>query len=127
LLKDPTLLVVEPPGTNKISLCQRISPNSVCDKAQLYYYVASSRGSVIQVHKASCVDSVILLNESDKIGQRNIHGDPSTALLEVLDLEQNWNFYYDHINVQLIYIKIYSFIQPVFSTLYLHHYSIDVK
>jgi len=86
------------------------------------YYVASSRGSVIQVHKASCVDPVILLNESDKIGQRNIHGDPSTALLEVLDLEQNWNFDHDHINVptylyQDLFIYAASFLDTISSPL----------
>ena len=103
------------------NLCQRISLGSDCDEAQICTYVLSSDGFIVQaLCQASCVDS------SRRIGQSNLHGDPSAAVLEVLDI-QKWNFDYDYINVQLIYLKIYSSSLPVFSTLYLRCYSINVK
>ena len=56
-------------------------------------YVASDPGLIVQaLRKASCVDLVIPRDEVDKIGQSNFHGDPSAALLDILDLEQNWSF-----------------------------------
>jgi len=82
------------------NLCQRISFGSDCDEPQICTYVGSSHGFIVQaLYKASCVDPVILLDEVDKIGQSDLHGGPSAVLLEVLDLEQNWNFDYDYINV----------------------------
>ena len=56
-------------------------------------YVASGPGLVVQaLRKAGRSDAVLLLDEIDKVGQSNYHGDPGAALLEVLDPEQNWAF-----------------------------------
>lgn len=56
-------------------------------------YVASGPGLVVQaLRKAGRGDAVLLLDEIDKVGQSNFHGDPGAALLEVLDPEQNWAF-----------------------------------
>jgi len=80
-------------------------------------------GFVVQVFcKASCVDSIILLDEVDKTGQSDLHGGPSTALLEVLDLEQNWNFDYDYISIstylsQDLFIYTASFLNTISSLL----------
>ena len=103
--KGPMLLFVGPPGTG---ICQsiarvlgrpfqRISLGGVRDEAEIRChrrtYVASGPGLIVQaLRKASCVDPVILRDEVDKIGQGNFHGDPPAALLDVLDLEQNWSF-----------------------------------
>ena len=111
------------------NLCQRISLGSDCDEAQICTCVVSSHGFVVQVFcKASCVDSVILLDEVDKTGQSDLHGGPSTALLEVLDLEQNWNFDYDYINIstylsQDLFIYTASFLNTI-SSLLLDQYEI---
>jgi len=103
--KGPMLLFVGPPG---MGICQsiarafgqpfqRISLGSVRDEAKIrchrHTYVASGPGLIVQVlRKALCVDPVIFHNEVNKIGQGNFHGDPPAALLDILDLEQNWSF-----------------------------------